>query len=224
MSGPAIRAVTVKRPAVERTESRYLTPDEVRTLVGGLVDHRLRALFRMLLGTGLRRGEALAARWDDLDLDGGHLRVRGTHGRVGGRLTITEPKTEKSRRVVPLRQALVIELRAHRVRQVAERLHAGSAWTEQGLIFCTQTGMPLDPRNALRSLTVTAARVELTDISLHTLRHSAASALISSGVHMKVVQELLGHSSYAITADVYSHVGVSQQEDAADKLAEAFGW
>jgi integrase len=64
----------------------------------------------------------------------------------------------------------------------------------------------------------------LTDISLHTLRHSAASALISSGVHMKVVQELLGHSSYAITADVYSHVGVSQQEDAADKLAEAFGW
>ena len=94
----------------------------------------------------------------------------------------------------------------------------------QGLIFCTQAGMPLYPRNALRSLTTTAARVGLTDIGPHTLRHSAAASLISSGVDMEVVQELLGHSSYAITADVYSHVGVSQQKDAADKLAEAFGW
>ncbi len=218
-------AASVKRPAVERKEARYLTPEEVRTLVGGFADDRLRALFLLLLGTGLRRGEALAARWDDLDLDGGHLRVRGTLGRVGGgRLTITEPKTEKSRRVVPLPQSLIVELRAHRVRQVEERLHAGSRWTEHGLMFCTQAGLPLDPRNALRSLTTTAARVGLTDIGLHTLRHSAASALISSGVHMKVVQELLGHSSYAITADVYSHVGVRQQKDAADKLAEAFGW
>ena len=88
----------------------------------------------------------------------------------------------------------------------------------------SHTGTALDPRNALRSLTTAATRVGLPGIGLRTLRHSAASALISSGVHMKVVQELLGHSSHAITADVYAHVGVRQQKDAADKLAEAFGW
>lgn len=217
-------AAAVKRPAVEHHEARYLTPDEVRALVAAIAEDRLRVLFMLLLGTGLRRGEALAAGWDDLDLDGGHLRVRGTLARLGGELRITAPKTEKSRRVVPLPRPVIAELRAHRVRQVEERLQAGSEWAEHGLIFCTQFGAPLDPRNALRSLTAAGKRAGLTDIGLHTLRHSAASALISAGVHMKVVQELLGHSSYAITADVYAHVGVSQQKDAADKLAEAFGW
>jgi hypothetical protein len=97
-----------------------------------------------------------------------------------------------------LPQALIVELRSHRVRQVVEQLHAGPASTEQGLLFSTQAGMPLDPRNALRSLTTTAAPVGLTDIGLHSPRHAAASALISSGAHLEVVQELLGHSSYAI--------------------------
>lgn len=219
-------ATSIKRPSVERQEARYLDAHEVRLLVEGCAQHRLRALFLLMLGSGLRRGEALATRWDDLDLDLGHgqLRVRGTLGRVGGQLKITEPKTEKSRRTVPLPDAVVAELRAHRLRQVEERLHAGSAWTDLGLVFCTRTGAALDPRTALRSLTTAAARVGLQGVGLHTLRHSAASALISSGVHMKVVQELLGHSSYAITADVYSHVGVAQQKDAADKLAQAFGW
>lgn len=217
-------AAAVKRPAVERKEARYLTPDEVRALVGGIKDDRLRALYLLLLGTGLRRGEALALGWDDVDLDAGHLRVRGTLSRVGKALTVTEPKTDKSRRAVPLPAAVVTELRAHRVRQVGERLRAGSEWTEQGLVFCTHFGGLLDPRNALRSLYAVAERAGLPAVGLHTLRHSAASALIAAGVHMKVVQELLGHSSYAITADVYAHVAVSQQRDAADKLAEAFGW
>lgn len=119
-------AISGKRPAVDRKEARYLTPDEVRTLVAGFADDRLRALYLLLLGTGRRRGEALAAGWDDLDLDGGHLRVRGTLGRVGGKLTITEPKTEKSRRVVSLPKAVIVEMRAHRLRQVEEGLHAGS--------------------------------------------------------------------------------------------------
>jgi len=217
-------AAVVKRPAVERREAHYLTAEQVRTLVAGIAEDRLRALYLLLLGTGLRRGEALAAGWDDLDLEGGQIRVRGTLSRIGGELVITEPKTDKSRRVVPIPQPVLVELRAHRVRQLQERLHAGSEWREHGLVFCSHTGTPLDPRNALRSLQAIAVRVGLPGVGLHTLRHSAASALISAGVHMKVVQEVLGHSSYAITADVYAHVGVTQQRDAADRLAEAFGW
>ncbi|MCW2608732.1 MAG: integrase family protein [Frankiales bacterium] len=217
-------AAQVKRPQVERTEARYLVPNDVRRLLEVVAEDRLRALFVLLLGTALRRGEALALRWDDIDLDGSVLRVRGTLGRVGGVLVITDPKTDKSRRTVPLPPAVVLELRGHKVRQAEERLRAGSEWRDGGLVFPSRFGTPLDPRNALRSLAGAATRAGLTGVGLHTLRHSAASAYIASGVHMKVVQELLGHSSYAITADVYAHVAVSQQQEAAARLSETFGW
>lgn len=217
-------AAAVKRPAVERNEARYLTKAEVAGLVEAFAQDRLRAFFLLLLGTGLRRGEALALSWTDVDLDAGHLRVRGTLSRVDGNLTVTEPKTKKSVRTLPIPAPVIAELRAHRVRQVEERLRAGSLWTDTGFVFVSHVGTPMDPRNALRALTAATKRAGLEDVGLHTLRHSAASALITAGVHMKVVQELLGHSSYAITADVYAHVGVDQQKDAADKLAEAFGW
>jgi integrase len=217
-------ATAVKRPQVERREARYLVPDDVRRLVEAVADDRLRALFLLLLGTGLRRGEALALGWTDVDLDAGVVRVRGTLGRSGGALVVTEPKTEKSRRSVSLPGPIVAELRGHRVRQAEKRLRAGAEWTDAGFVFCTRWGTPLDPRNALRALTAAAARAGLEDVGLHTLRHSAASALIAGGVHMKVVQEILGHSSYAITADVYSHVAVTQQQEAAARLAETFGW
>ena len=137
---------------------------------------------------------------------------------------ISEPKTDKGWRAVPIHRFVVAELRAHRVRQLEARLHAGSAWQEHGLVFCSRFGTPLDPRNALRAMTAAADRTGLPGVGLHTLRHSMASTLVAAGVPMKVVQELLGHSSYAITADVYAHVGVAQQRDAADRLAEALGW
>ena len=91
-------------------------------------------------------------------------------------------------------------------------------------MFPTQIGTPTDPRIALRAFAGIAERASLTGIGLHTLRHSTASALIAAGEHIKVVQELLGHSSYAITADIYSHVNVEQQRAAAERLGEAFRW
>ena len=187
-------------------------------------DDRLRALYVLLVGTGLRRGEALALTWADVDLDGSAVRVAGTLSRVGGQLVVTAPKTVKSRRVVPLPAPVVSALRAHRVRQAAERLHAGSSWQDLDVVFATHCGTPTDPRNALRSLVEAAKRAGLEDVGLHTLRHSAATALIASGAHMRVVQELLGHSSFAITADVYAHVAPESTREAADRLADAFAW
>lgn len=92
------------------------------------------------------------------------------------------------------------------------------------MVFPTQIGTPPDPRNALRAFVVIAERAGLADVGLHTLRHSTASALIAAGEHIKVVQEMRGHSSYAITADIYSHVNVQQQRAAAERLGEAFRW
>ncbi len=147
-----------------------------------------------------------------------------TLSRTAAGLVFTEPKTARSRRTIPLPPALVEELRAHRTRQLAERLAAGSLWRDHDLVFPSLTGTPLDPRNALRALTATAARAGLDGIGLHTLRHTCASLLLAQDVHPRVVMETLGHSGIAITMDVYSHVMPQQQREAADRMQGALRW
>jgi len=217
-------AVAIKRPALDRKDAAYLTREQVGVLLSACREDRLYPLFALMVGTGLRRGEALGLHWQDIDLDNGQLRVRSTLSRVQGHLAVSEPKTDKSRRSVPLPAPVVDELRAHRARQAAERLAAGPAWRDLGAVFATQDGGYLEPRNVLRRFEKIANGAGLPGIGLHTLRHSAASALIEAGTHMKVLQELLGHSTFSVTADIYSHVGVTQQREAADRLAAAFQW
>jgi integrase len=101
---------------------------------------------------------------------------------------------------------------------------AAGVWQEHGLVFTTEIGTPLEPRNVLRRFELLEERAGLRGVTLHTLRHSAASFLLAAGTHTKVVQEHLGHSSYAITADIYSHVGPAQQREAADRLDQALRW
>jgi integrase len=222
-------AAVVKRPTIKRAEARYLTAAEVGRLLEAARGDRLEPLIVLMLGTGLRRGEALALHWSDVVLtpESGHVRVRWTLGRVGHELVFDEPKTERSRRFVPLPHPVAAVLKQHRVSQAAERL-AALVWQpwegHPDLVFPTVIGTPSDPRNTLRAFAFIAERAGLPGVGLHTLRHSAASALIASGAHIKVVQELLGHSSYGITADIYSHVAVEQQREAAERLSEVFPW
>ena len=186
------------------------------------VGSRLQPLIVLMLGSGLRRGEALALHWRDVDLSG-HVRVRWTLARVDRRLVFDEPKTERSRRFVSLPSPVVELLRRHKAALAAERL-AALAWApwedHDDLVFPTHIGTPTDPRNALQAFANIAERAGLAGVTLHTLRHSAASALIASSAHIRVVQELLGHSSYGITADIYSHVAIEQQREAAERLGE----
>ncbi|CCH88566.1 Phage integrase [Modestobacter italicus] len=211
-------AAAIKRPKVTSKEAAHLTPTQVADLLDAAGSTRYAPLFELLVHTGLRRGEALALRWADVDLDRGVLRVRGTLARIDGALVVTEPKTAKSNRFVPIStsaERLLLNLRSA---QAAERLHAGSAWHETGYVFTTETGDPCDPRNALRAFKVAAARAGLPDAGLHTLRHSAASAMLSHGVPLKVVSDILGHSSIAITGDVYGHVSPDVSRDAVATL------
>jgi integrase len=141
-------------------------------------------------GVGVRgRGEALALQWSDVDLDKGMLHIRGTLARIDGQLAVTEPKTAKSKRFVPISAPAERLLRALRAVQAEERRRAGSARRHSGFVFTTPFGEPCDPRNALRALKVVAARAGLPDTGLHTLRHSAASVMLTSGVPLKVVSE-----------------------------------
>lgn len=212
----------VKRPRVTRHEGGYLTSDQVRAVLSAAQSTRFAPLFELLVNTGLRRGEALALQWSDVDLDAGTLRVRGTLARVGGDLVVTEPKTAKSNRTVPLSPPAVHTLRAIRFEQAQERLRAGSWWRQTGYVFTTRSGEPCDPRNALRAFKVAAKRAGVpASVGLHTLRHSAATFMLENGVPLKIVSEILGHASVAITGDIYGHVAPEVSRQAVAKLAAA---
>ncbi|MBC7595426.1 MAG: site-specific integrase, partial [Kineosporiaceae bacterium] len=157
----------------------------------------------------------------DIDLDDNLLRVRGTLSRLNGSLTITSPKTEASRRNVRMSAELVALLKARKIAQDAERVHAASEWTKSDLVFTTATGTAMDPRNALRALTTAARHAGLEDVGVHTLRHTAASLMLAAKVPLKEVSVMRGHSSIAITGDIYGHVTPEGQQTAADVLADA---
>lgn len=215
-------AALVKRPKVEQQEAAYLSPEQVRALLEAAEGSRYRPLFELLVNTGMRRGEALALRWSDVDLEGRSIRVRGTLARIGGELVVTAPKTRKSVRSVHMTDTAERLLRSQRVQQAEERLRAGSVWAAgSAYVFTTETGQPCDPRNALRALKVAADRAGLSGVGLHTLRHSAASVMLTNGVPLKVVSDVLGHSSVAITGDVYGHVAPDVAAQALDALSTA---
>jgi len=132
---------------------------------------------------------------------------------------VTAPKTAKSKRTIRLSPTAARILRAVRVSQTTERLKAGSQWVQTGYVFTTETGHPCDPRNALRALKVASDRAG--GIGLHTLRHSAASVMISNGVPLKVVSEILGHASISVTGDIYGHVAPEVSASALDGLGTA---
>ena len=172
---------------------------------------------------GLRIGELLALRWQDVDLETERaaLRVRRTKSTAKSGPVFTTPKNGKGRSIRLTRHAIEA-LKAHRAAQNAERLKAGTLWQDYGLIFCTHGGRSLDSHNEARtSFKPLLERAELPDIRFHDLRHTCATLLLSRGHHPKLVQELLGHASVALTLDRYSHVlpGMGDQTAAAMEAA-----
>jgi integrase len=216
-------AAQVGRPGVKRREAKYLPADTVTALLRAAEPSRYYPALVLIAGTGIRRGEAAALAWDAVDLDAGTMRIAATMSRVDGELVTTEPKTERSRRTVPLSPALVALLKKHREAQLEERLVAGNQWQDSGLVFTTELGGPVDPRNLLRVIEVAAKAVKLDGVGTHTLRHSAAVDWLESGVHIKAVSDLLGHSSIAITGDVYGHTSDDTARAAVDGLVNRLG-
>ena len=217
-------AAVVKRPGVARREARHAAAVDVIALLNAADGLRYRDVLVLIAATGMRRGEALAVRWTDIDLDAGLLTVRGTLGRIGGKLVVSEPKTDRSRRTVPLGAPLVAMLRARRKQQAAEQLRAANQWqNNSGLVFTTELGTPVEPRNILRTVETAAAKAGMEGVVVHTLRHSAAVAWLEAGVHIKAVADLLGHSSIAVTGDIYGHTSDDMARAAVDGLAGRLG-
>jgi integrase len=208
-------ARVAKPPRRSTPDMTVWSPPEARRFLSHVRDDRLFPLWFMLLSTGMRRGEAVGLRWADVDLDAGVASVRRSLTVVDGTTLVSEPKTAKARRQVALDVATVEALARWRTRQKAERLQLGGDWVDTGYVFTKEDGNFLHPDNVMvvfRRL-VTSAGVPA--IRLHDLRHTSATLALAAGVHPKVVQERLGHSSIGITLDTYSHVVQGMQADAA---------
>lgn len=201
-------------PRLVRTrEPRFLDPEEAQAFLEVVRDEPLEALWTVYLMTGLRRSEALALRWQDVDFRTGTLTVSGAVQYVGGQLQVVETKTAKSRRRMEMPQEVVEALRRHRAAQVATPL-------PQAYVFSTRSGRPLGPRNVNRSFDALLKRAGLEHIRLHDLRHSFASLLLASGEHPRTVMELLGHSQIGLTMNTYSHVMPALKREAMDRLSQ----
>jgi integrase len=204
-------AVDAPRPA--KKETKYFSFEQVKAFLKVALEDRFWALYVLAFSTGLRRGELLGLRWEDLDLERGVLRVRRSLTPDGK--SYNQPKSGKGRRSVQLTTGAVEALERHKMKQDQEKACLGSLWQEQGLVFPSSIGTPFNPSNLplLR-------RAGLPEIRFHDLRHTFATLMFSNGEHPKIVQEILGHAQITLTLDTYSHVLPSMQDGAVSRLGE----
>lgn len=219
-------------PRIGQSEGRSLTVAEARRLLDAASRDRLEALYAITLVFGLRRGEALGLSWSDIDFDTGLVHVRQQLRRERlpvdrqketGRktqLVLRDLKTKKSRRVLNVTPALDRLLRSHSARQARERLAVGPEWADSDLVFTTGKGTPIDPDNFAHYFHRLCARADLGHWTPHELRHSAASIMLAQGAPLRVVSEVLGHASIAITKDIYGHLIGGEKQEATESITD----
>ncbi|WP_291413106.1 site-specific integrase [Actinophytocola sp.] len=195
------------------------TPEHAATFLTHVEDDRLYAIWHLLTFRGLRRGEVCGLRNEDLYLDARYLHVAKQLTEVDYAVEESDPKTEAGDRRVALDKESVKVLRKHRAQQAKEKLAWGEGWVDSGRVFTRENGEQLRPSWVTDRFEALCVDAGLPPIRLHDLRHGSATMALTAGVDMKVVQEMLGHSSITVTSDTYSSVMPETAADAAEKIA-----
>nr|HET6903255.1 site-specific integrase [Ktedonobacteraceae bacterium] len=214
----------VTPPRVPRKELNYLTKEQAHTLLKEVKAHKLEALLTLAITTGMRRGELLALRWQDIDFENGSIQVKRavSYMKEYGYVE-SEPKTARSRREIMLPAFVVDILVQHREHQKEQRRTIGVDWLDKNLVFTNATGDFYSPSTMLKVFKRFLISIGLPHMRFHDVRHSAATILLTMKVHPKVVQEILGHSQITTTMDIYSHAMPSLQGDATQQWESEFG-
>ena len=219
-------AHAAKAPVARRKEMTTWSAEELGRFLEFVSEDRLYAAYVLLATTGMRRGEVLGLRWSDVDLDGRRLSVAQTLTTINDQVFLGPTKTLRSRRRIALDKATVAALRAHRSRQLKERLAVGFGRGErQDLVFAEVDGTTLHPDRFTAAFKRHVRDSGLPELrGPHGLRHTWATLALQAGVHPKVVSDRLGHATIAVTIDTYSHVAPSLDAGAADTVAaQIFG-
>jgi integrase len=208
-------------PRVKRVEMRTLSATQVHRLFETTRGDRWHALWVVLVTSGLRLGEATALRWSDLDLQKGQAVIQRSVQRQRDRgMVFVEPKSLSSLRTVQLPPAAVAALQAYRPWLLERRLAAGEGWQDLDLVFPALTGGPVDPARVNTAFHAALHKADLPRLRPHDLRHTAATLLLEQGIHPKIVQDLLGHSSIALTLGTYSHVTPRMHQEASRAMQD----
>ena len=212
-------AKLVTPPRIVREEVTPLKPKEARAFINAIRGIRLEALYLVTLTLGLRSSEVLGLTWDRVDLDAGAVTVDRSLQRYAGAFHLDEVKTRKSRRTLPLTPQVTAALRSHWARQAEERLRIGPEWRDEwNLVFTTEWGDPIRRSTVTHGVQDILAKAGLPRQRFHDLRHCAATLMLSQGVPLKVIQEVLGHATLQTTANIYAHVLPELQRDATDRV------
>ena len=206
---------SVQPPRHRRADPRWWTPDELRRFAESSQNRPFALAWQLALCCGLRRGELAGLRWCDVDLSAGLIHIRNQRQRISGRLIDAPPKSAAGRRDIPIPPGLIPMLERQQLLQEASAILAG----KPPVYVVSPDGSALDPSALNRALAADIAAAQLRPINLHGLRHSMATLAVSLGVSMRILQQLLGHSSYAVTAGTYAHVLHADQAAAMDKIA-----
>jgi len=215
VDGGLLRANPAERAhklSADRPEMQTWSAAEVRLFLERSADDDNRVVWRLALQTGMRRGELLGLRWQDVDLEASRLSVRQQLVRADDQVVFGPPKTKAGRRSISLDAGTVTALRAHKLRQ------SPLSASKHDLVFARADGRPHDPDVITQQFESATRRAGVKRIRLHDCRHTHASLLLEAGIHPKVVQERLGHSSVMVTLDRYSHVVPNMQADAAARI------
>lgn len=199
-------AMLVDPPRVPHNEIAPLTPSQARTLLEAAKGDRLEALYSVALALGLRQGEALGLRWEDVDFESGLIHVRFELQRIDRQNRLVELKTRRSHRTLAMPTYIAEQLRDHAARQREERIALGPEWHQSDYVFTTGTGRPLLGTNVTRAFQRLLKRAGLPKRRFYDLRHSCATLLLVQGVPARVVMEILGHSQIGLTMNTYTHV------------------
>jgi len=216
-------AAAVKPPPVPSTEIGIFTQEQIGALLCHLNGRTLRPIVSFLIGTGARRGEALALRWQDVDLDKAVVRIERSLEQTRAGLRFKSPKTRNGRRSVTISPWLTAELRAHRLRQDEQRLVLGLGRTDgAALVFARYDGKPRVPFSITRDFAVALKRLGIEGRTLHSLRHTHVSQLIAAGMDVLTISRRIGHASAAITLGIYGHLIAGQDARAAEITQKMF--
>jgi integrase len=214
-----------KAPALPKPKPVAMNADETKAFLDAASMRPEGFMFRLAYFLGARPCEYLGLMWQDIDFKSRRVTIqRSLKLRIGGEWYVTPPKTEKSVRTIALTQAITRDLEGHKRRQLEMRLKAGSTWTDNGFVFTDEAGDPLKIYivRAIHKQICEAAGLPET-FKLKVSRHSCASALLNDGVPLKMVSDRLGHSSVAITADVYGVTDEDRQREVSERIEQLFG-
>ncbi len=213
---------SVKLPRLRRSKPNVWTVDEVSAFLTAAINDALHPLWHLLLLEGMRKGEALGLRWQDINLDRGtaHISQTVAADKASGGRTIIQQRTQTAAgaRTVGLTPETLTALQDHHLRWL-ERKAAAPEWHDNDLIIATRVGTPINPANVRRSFDQLVQQTGLRRIRVHDLRHTSATLLLRAGVPAKIVSERLGHATTAITLDLYSHVLPDMQNQAAEAMS-----